>query len=75
MSVLSLFKVPAWCNALDGLYPGYSCDDQVDILDESYKTEPFQLLCGYTSGDCTQRDYSAFLEKLNNNPEREAAHM
>lgn len=23
--------VPAWCNALDGLYPGYSCDDQVNF--------------------------------------------
>ncbi|KAI6176645.1 Lipase domain containing protein [Aphelenchoides bicaudatus] len=53
--------VPAWCNALDGLYPGYSCDDQ--------------LLCGYTSGECSQRDYSNFLEKLNNNPEREAEHI
>ncbi|KAI6235776.1 Triacylglycerol lipase [Aphelenchoides besseyi] len=53
--------VPAWCNALDGLYPGYSCDDQ--------------LLCGYTSSDCTQRDYSAFLEKLNNDPNREGDHV
>ena len=23
--------VPAWCNALDGLYPGYSCEDQVSL--------------------------------------------
>lgn len=21
--------VPAWCNALDGLYSGYTCEDQV----------------------------------------------
>lgn len=26
-------------------------------------------------GECQQRDYSAFLEKLNNNPEREAEHV
>jgi hypothetical protein len=58
---ISIILVPAWCNALDGLYPGYTCDDQ--------------LLCGYTSGDCVQRDYSAFLEKLNNDPEREAEHV
>ncbi|KAI1717092.1 lipase (class 2) domain-containing protein [Ditylenchus destructor] len=24
--------VPAWCNALDGLYPGYSCEDQVGVF-------------------------------------------
>ncbi|KAH7716915.1 lipase [Aphelenchoides avenae] len=53
--------VPAWCNALDGLYPGYSCEDQ--------------LLCGYTSSSCTQRDYSTFLEKMNNDPTREADHI
>lgn len=23
--------IPAWCNALDGLYPGYTCEDQVLI--------------------------------------------
>lgn len=23
--------VPAWCNALDGLYPGYTCQDQVRV--------------------------------------------
>uniref|UniRef100_A0A1I7STG1 Lipase n=1 Tax=Bursaphelenchus xylophilus TaxID=6326 RepID=A0A1I7STG1_BURXY len=53
--------VPAWCNALDGLYPGYSCEDQ--------------LLCGYTSSSCTQKDYSTFLEKLNNSPQKEADHV
>jgi triacylglycerol lipase len=53
--------VPAWCNALDGLYPGYTCEDQ--------------LLCGYTSSKCTQNNYSVFLEQLNNNPVREAEHI
>ncbi|PIO66068.1 triacylglycerol lipase [Teladorsagia circumcincta] len=53
--------VPAWCNALDGLYPGYTCQDQ--------------LLCGYTSGNCKQENYSALLEKLNNDPAREAEHV
>nr|CDJ86137.1 Lipase domain containing protein [Haemonchus contortus] len=53
--------VPAWCNALDGLYPGYTCQDQ--------------LLCGYTSGNCKQENYSALLEKLNNDPVREAEHV
>ncbi|KAK5974324.1 Triacylglycerol lipase [Trichostrongylus colubriformis] len=53
--------VPAWCNALDGLYPGYTCQDQ--------------LLCGYTSGNCKQENYSALLEKLNNDPAREADHV
>jgi len=53
--------VPAWCNALDGLYPGYTCDDQ--------------LLCGYTSSNCTQKNYSAFLEKLNEDPTREGDHV
>lgn len=24
--------IPAWCNALDGLYPGYTCDDQVTFV-------------------------------------------
>lgn len=24
--------IPAWCNALDGLYPGYSCEDQVRTI-------------------------------------------
>uniref|UniRef100_A0AC35GX28 Lipase n=1 Tax=Panagrolaimus sp. PS1159 TaxID=55785 RepID=A0AC35GX28_9BILA len=53
--------VPAWCNALDGLYPGYTCEDQ--------------LSCGYTSSKCTQNNYSVFLEQLNNNPVREAEHI
>ncbi|KAK0414941.1 hypothetical protein QR680_011685 [Steinernema hermaphroditum] len=53
--------VPAWCNALDGLYPGYTCDDQ--------------LLCGYPSNGCTQKDYSTFLEKLNQDPTREGDHI
>uniref|UniRef100_A0AC34Q8Q0 Lipase n=1 Tax=Panagrolaimus sp. JU765 TaxID=591449 RepID=A0AC34Q8Q0_9BILA len=53
--------VPAWCNALDGLYPGYTCEDQ--------------LLCGYTSSKCTQKNYSVFLEQLNNDPKREADHV
>ena len=24
--------IPAWCNALDGLYPGYTCEDQVVLV-------------------------------------------
>ncbi|PAV81388.1 hypothetical protein WR25_06854 [Diploscapter pachys] len=53
--------VPAWCNALDGLYPGYTCQDQ--------------MLCGYTAGNCKQENYSALLEKLNNDSAREAEHV
>uniref|UniRef100_A0A0N4VIS1 Lipase n=1 Tax=Enterobius vermicularis TaxID=51028 RepID=A0A0N4VIS1_ENTVE len=53
--------IPAWCNALDGLYPGYTCEDQI--------------LCGYPDGECTQKNYSAFLEGLNNDPTREAEHV
>nr|CAD2157754.1 unnamed protein product [Meloidogyne enterolobii] len=54
--------VPAWCNALDGLYPGYTCEDQ--------------LLCGYTTSPCGEQvNYSAFLEKLNRNPSREADYI
>uniref|UniRef100_A0A915DYK3 Lipase n=1 Tax=Ditylenchus dipsaci TaxID=166011 RepID=A0A915DYK3_9BILA len=53
--------VPAWCNALDGLYPGYSCEDQ--------------LLCGYTQTPCEQHNYSPFLEKLNKNPVREGDYV
>ncbi|KAL3071774.1 hypothetical protein niasHS_004104 [Heterodera schachtii] len=53
--------MPAWCNALDGLYPGYSCEDQ--------------LLCGYTQTPCDQVNYSAFLEKLNRDPSREADYV
>ncbi|VDM39526.1 unnamed protein product, partial [Toxocara canis] len=53
--------VPAWCNALDGLYPGYTCEDQV--------------VCGYPDGECKQKNYSAFLEALNNDPNREADHV
>ncbi|PIO53384.1 hypothetical protein TELCIR_25283, partial [Teladorsagia circumcincta] len=33
------------------------------------------LLCGYTSGNCKQENYSALLEKLNNDPAREAEHV
>uniref|UniRef100_A0A914WKW7 Triacylglycerol lipase n=1 Tax=Plectus sambesii TaxID=2011161 RepID=A0A914WKW7_9BILA len=53
--------VPAWCNALDGLYPGYTCGDQ--------------LLCGFTNGNCSQENYSAFLETTNNDKTREAEHV
>uniref|UniRef100_A0A0K0ELJ1 Lipase n=1 Tax=Strongyloides stercoralis TaxID=6248 RepID=A0A0K0ELJ1_STRER len=53
--------VPAWCNALDGLYPGYTCDDQ--------------MLCGYPSADCKQKNYSSFLENVNQDPTREGDHV
>uniref|UniRef100_A0A915NZ37 Uncharacterized protein n=2 Tax=Meloidogyne TaxID=189290 RepID=A0A915NZ37_9BILA len=45
-----------------GLYPGYTCEDQ--------------LLCGYTTSPCGEQvNYSAFLEKLNRNPSREADYI
>ncbi|EFO26782.2 lipase [Loa loa] len=53
--------IPAWCNALDGLYPGYTCEDQ--------------LICAYPDSECKQKNYSAFLENLNNDPNREADHV
>lgn len=53
--------VPAWCNALDGLYPGYTCQDQ--------------LWCGYTSGSCKQENYSNLLQKTNDDPNREGDHV
>uniref|UniRef100_A0A914C6G9 Lipase n=1 Tax=Acrobeloides nanus TaxID=290746 RepID=A0A914C6G9_9BILA len=53
--------VPAWCNALDGLYPGYTCGDQ--------------MLCGYPGEPCEQKNYSAFLEQLNKDETREGDHV
>lgn len=34
-----------------------------------------QLVCGYPDGECKQKNYSAFLEGLNNDPTREADHV
>lgn len=35
----------------------------------------FQLVCAYPDGECEQKNYSAFLESLNNDATREADHI
>lgn len=35
----------------------------------------FQLICAYPDAECKQKNYSVFLENLNNDPNREADHV
>uniref|UniRef100_A0AC35TLT1 LIPaSe related n=1 Tax=Rhabditophanes sp. KR3021 TaxID=114890 RepID=A0AC35TLT1_9BILA len=58
---LCQMAIGAQCNPIDGIYPGYTCDDQ--------------MLCMYPSGDCKQKNYSTFLENLNKDPTREGDHV
>lgn len=41
--------IPAWCNALDGLYPGYTCEDQV--FQSFQRIFENSLLTAYFSAD------------------------
>ncbi|RCN40138.1 triacylglycerol lipase [Ancylostoma caninum] len=69
--------VPAWCNALDGLYPGYTCQDQVGYssyvtfynefvyLHSSYAATPLVTANKKTTPLCSRNSTTTLFERLN----------
>lgn len=47
----------------------------MQILNQSDEKIFLQLICAYPDSECKQKNYSAFLENLNNDSNREADHV